>query len=242
MRNSKNFIKARFQRTLNLQSQTFKKIVLKFLSTIDTSKATGTDNIGPRLLKLAAPYIADEITYICNNSFNNSHFPNNWKEAKVSPLYKNGPHDDVNNYRPISILPVMSKILEKHIHDCLSDYLNEHNLLHKTQSGFRPRHSCETALTFMTDAWLNAIDNSKMVGVVLVDFKKAFDLVDHQILPSKLEFYGIKQETLMWFNTYLSQRQQQVSVKNSRLSFKPVTCGVPQGSILGPLLFFTFYK
>ena len=106
----------------------------------------------------------------------------------------------------------MSKILEKHVHDCLSDYLNEHNLLHKTQSGFRPSHSCEIALTFMTYASLNAIDNNKFVGVILFYFKKAFDLVDHQILLSKLEFYGIKHETLLWFDTYLSQRQQQVSI------------------------------
>ena len=90
----------------------------------------------------------------------------------------------MNNYRPISILPVLSKVLEKHVHDCLSAFLKEYNLLHKTQSGFRSQHSCETALVQMIDTWLNAMDNGKMIGVVLVDFKKAFDLVDHQILLS----------------------------------------------------------
>ena len=92
----------------------------------------------------------------------------------------------------------------------------------------------------MLDSWLNAIDDGKMVGVVLVDFKKAFDLVDHQILLSKLKLYGIQNETLLWFNSYLSQRRQQVVINNSKSDFKPVSCGVPQGSILGPLLFLLF--
>ena len=214
--------------------------VLKYLSSMDSCKATGTDNIGPRLLKFAAPYIADDISYICNHSINSATFPRKWKEAKVSPLHKNGPHDDVNNYRPISILPVLSKVLEKHVHDCLSAYLKEYNLLHKTQSGFRSQHSCETALVQMIDTWLNAMDNGKMIGVVLVDFEKAFDLVDHQILLSKLKLYGIDREALNWFSTYLAHRRQQVSINDNKSDFETVTFGVPQGSILGPLLFLLF--
>ena len=214
--------------------------VLKFLSTIDINKATGTDMIGPRLLKFAAPFIADEVTYICNHSISNSIFPSKWKEAKVAPLHKNGPREEVNNYRPISILPVLSKVLEKHVHESLSDYLHQHKLLHKTQSGFRAQHSCETALVNMIDLWLNAIDNGQMIGVVLVDFKKAFDLVDHQILINKLEMYGIKDQALGWFKTYLTNRKQQVTINNSKSDFKHISCGVPQGSILGPLLFLLF--
>ena len=126
------------------------------------------------------------------------------------------------------------------MHDCLSAYLNENNLLHKTQSGFRSQHSCETALVHMIDSWLNAMDNGQMVGVVLVDFKKAFDLVDHQILLSKLELYGINNEALMWFDTYLAHRRQQVSINDNKSDFETVTCGIPQGSILGPLLFLLF--
>ena len=217
-----------------------KEKVLKFLSTIDINKATGSDMIGPRLLKVAAPYIADEVTFICNHSIINSVFPSKWKEAKVTPLFKNGPHEEVNNYRPISILPVLSKVLEKHVHESLSEFLHTYNLLHKTQSGFRTQHSCETALVNMIDLWMNAIDSGKMVGVVLVDFKKAFDLVDHQILIDKLKIYGIKGEALSWFNTYLTNRKQQVAINNCKSDFKQISYGVPQGSILGPLLFLLF--
>ena len=136
------------------------------------------------------------------------------------------------------------------MHDCLSAYLNEHNLLHKTPSGFRSQDSCETAMVYMTDSWLNAMDNGKLVGIVLVDFKKDFDLVDHQIRLSKfvdhqirlskLELYGISNEALMWFDTYLTHRQHMVSLNNCKCDIEKVTFGVPKGSILGPLLFLLF--
>ena len=209
----KEFCQSKISEDTNFEIPNIEKgKVLKYLSNIDISKAKGTDNIGPRILKLAAPYIAGDISFICNHSINTSSFPNKWKEAKVSPLHKSGPHDEINNYRPISILPVLSKVLEKHVSDSLTSYLNENNLLHQTQSGFRSQHSCETALTHMVDSWLNAIDNGLLIGVVLADFKKAFDLVDHEILLDKLKLYGIRNETLSWFNSYLMQRQQQVSI------------------------------
>ena len=185
--------------------------------------------IGPRLLKVSAPYIADEVTFICNHSITNSVFPSKWKEAKVTPLHKNGPHEEVNNYRPVSILPVLSKVLEKHVHESLSDFLHEYNLLHKTQSGFRTQHSCETAFVNMIDSWLNALDNGKMVGVMLVDFKKAFNFVDHQILINKLKVYGIKDDALSRFDTYLVNRKQQVAINDCKSDFKKITYGSPKG-------------
>ena len=147
--------------------------VEKYLKNIDITKATGSDNIGARLLKLAAPFISDSLMYICNQSILNSTFPDKWKEGKVRPLYKNGPKDDTNNYRPISILPVISKMLAKHVHDSLMTYLTSHKLLHSTQSGFRPNHSCETALLQMINKFLEAINNSQIIGMVMVDFRKA---------------------------------------------------------------------
>lgn len=214
--------------------------VVDFLKSIDTTKATGTDNIGPRLLKIAAAEIADSVTFICNCSIQQSLFPENWKDAKVTPLHKNGPCNDMNNYRPISVLPVLSKILEKHVHCSLMTYLSEYALLHSTQSGFRSAHSCETALVSMIDNWLHSLDNGQLVGAVLVDFRKAFDLVDHKILLQKLKIYNLSEDALAWFSSYLLDRTQRVSVNNNLSEHRSVLYGVPQGSILGPLLFLMF--
>lgn len=214
--------------------------VLKFLKGLDVSKSTGTDNIGPRLLKIAAPCIADSLTYLCNLSIISSTFPEKWKEAKVKPLHKSGPSNDLNNFRPISILPVLSKLIEKHAHDSLLSYTEANNLLHGTQSGFRPNHSCETALVHMLDKWLTAIDRGDLVGVIFVDFRKAFDLVDHDILLKKLEVYRISKTSLSWFDSYLKSRKQKVSFNNTVSSQINIKYGVPQGSILGPLLFLLF--
>ena len=214
--------------------------VMKYLNNLDIKKSTGTDDIGPRLLKMSSPIIAESLTYICNLSIKTGSFPTKWKEAKIKPLHKGGSSSDPNNFRPISILPVLSKLFEKHVHEALMNFLEEYKLLYDTQSGFRPNHSCETALIHMVEQWLKALDNGELVGVLLVDFRKAFDLVDHNILLKKLELYKLNQVTLNWFRLYLSDRKQVVSFKNNTSEQKTVKCGVPQGSILGPLLFLMF--
>lgn len=175
--------------------------VLKYLQNLDITKATGTDDIGPRLLRISAPFISDSITYVCNLSIKSSVFHAKWKEAKVKPLHTTGATDDVNNYRPISILPVLSKLFEKHAHDSLMNYVESYKLLYSTQSGFRPNHSCESALVNMNEKWLQALDKGDLISVVLVDFRKAFDLVDHEILLKKLEIYKLGKSTLDWFKT-----------------------------------------
>ena len=128
--------------------------VLKYLCKIKTSKATGFEDISARYLKLFAPYIIDSIVSIvklCNLSIRAHRFPNTWKTARVIPLHKKGSTDDINNYRPISILPAVSKILEKHVSSTFYKFLNEHSFLNPKQSGFRTQHSCQTALTRMTE-------------------------------------------------------------------------------------------
>ena len=214
--------------------------VKKFLSSLNVNKSTGLDKIGPKNLKLSADVIPPSILYIVNKSISISQFPDLWKEAKVKPLFKSGSKDDINNYRPISILPTVSKLIEKWVEMQFSQYLNEFNLLHKSQSGLRPRHSTESALILMVDSWLKAINEGKIVGCVLVDFRKAFDLVGHDILLRKLKCYKCNDSCLSWFESYLCHRKQRVPLNNNLSSTSEVIHGVPQGSILGPLLFLIF--
>jgi len=214
--------------------------VRTMLSNLDASKSTGLDDLGPRFLKLSANIIYPVVHHIINLSISLSIFPDLWKSAKVSPLFKAGSKCDVNNYRPISILPTLSKLVEKHVHDSVMQYLNHYCLLMQTQSGFRKNHSCETALVHLIDKWLKAINDGYIIGVVMIDFKKAFDLVDHSVLLNKLVLYKCSQTTVNWFKSYLSDRKQRVNINGTMSAEKSITCGVPQGSILGPLLFLIF--
>ena len=145
----------------------------------------GPDNINSMMLKLALPYAVESLTYIYNLCIQQNIFPSALKAAKVIPLPKTKDLTDPNTFRPISLLSIESKPLEKHIHKYLILFIEDHNLLHPFQSGFRCHHSCHTALIRLCDTWLSAINKTQVAGAVFLDLKKAFDLVDHSILLKK---------------------------------------------------------
>ena len=200
----------------------------------------GPDNIPTYLLKLAFPYVVESLTYcIYNLCIKKNGFAKIFKTGKVIPLPKNTDRTDPNNFRPISLLSVLSKPLERHVRHHLSTFMEKHNLFHILQSGFRSKHSCHTALSAMCDMWLSAVDHSEIVGAVFLDFRKAFDLVDHTILQQKLRVYLNKSSVVPFFQSYLSDRSQYVSVNDKLSAMGTIQSGVPQGS-LGPLLFCIF--
>ena len=214
--------------------------VFKLLSNMSEKKATGIDQIPCKLLKIAAPVISESLTIVFNKSIMTSIFPDDWKVARVRPIHKGEAKDDANNYRPISVLSAIFKIFERIIHDQLYYYLNENNLLSENQSGFRPYHSTTTALLDATINWLNSMDQGKLNVVVFLDLAKAFDTVNHNILINKLNAYGIKSTSLTWFQSYLCKRMQKCCVNGFLSNECTLSCGVPQGSILGPLLFLIY--
>lgn len=214
--------------------------VFSLLSKLCKSKATGLDMISARLLRECADLIADPMCSIFNQSIRSGIFPQEWKCAKVIPLFKEGNHSDLNNYRPISIVPIVAKVFERIIYDQVYGYLTENNLISSQQSGFRSLHSTVTALLEATNDWAFNIDKGSVNAVVFLDLKKAFDTVDHTILLSKLFEYGIRGNAYEWFRSYLDNRNQQCFVNGSLSNSQILTCGIPQGTILGPLLFILY--
>ena len=214
--------------------------VLSILRKLNVHKSAGIDSLGPRILKLAAPVIAKPIAHLINMSIKEGIFPDDLKMAKVTPIYKKGERSDPGNYRPISILPTLSKIIEKHVASQLRDFLQTFDLLQKEQSGFRQHHSCQTALTKLTDMWLKDIDDGNLTGSTFLDFTKAFDLVDHNLLIQKLGLYHFDNCSLKWFTSYLTNRLQSVQIGDTKSENLNVISGVPQGSVLGPLLFLLY--
>lgn len=210
------------------------------LKNIKTDKATGLDKIPCRLVKEATQVIAVSLCYIFNKSISSGVFPVDFKMAKVTPIYKSELKDNMNNYRPISVISPIAKVFERIIYNQLYSYLQTNNLLSKHQSGFRSSHSTATSLIDATMEWLSNMDNGKFNSVVFLDLSKAFDTVDHSILIQKLRLYGLSVQTLKWFESYLTDRTQCCSINGHFSSFKKIKCGVPQGSILGPLLFLIY--
>ena len=213
--------------------------VIKILKNIKSS-SPGWDDICPRVVKLTYTHFLAPLVHICNMSILHGVFPNDLKVAKVIPLYKGGDCTLLINYRPVSILPVFSKLLEKIMYDRILDFINENNILHKLQFGFRKDHSTSIALMILADKISKALHEGDYVLGVFIDFSKAFDTVNHSILLRKLYVYGIRGIAYNWLASYLCNRQQYVSYNNTMSSKKQITCGVPQGSILGPLLFLLY--
>ena len=210
--------------------------VTSFINKLDPSKAIGIDGFGPRILKMACHILSPTVTMLINKSLKLGIFPDQLKNAKVFPILKGAA-----NYRPVSILLTVSKFFEKHINLHLMGYLNKYRLLHEGQSGIRQKHSCQTALIKLIDHWMECIDKGDLVGTLLVDFRKAFDLVNHSILlEKKLKLYKFSHSVTRWFESYLYSRQQTIACNNSLSNFAQVRTSVPQGSILGPILFLIF--
>lgn len=214
--------------------------VCRLLGELNERKATGLDKIPCKLLKMANSIVGPSLTGIFERSITTGLYPNEWKLARVTPVFKKGIKSDVNNYRPISILPIVSKVFEKIIHDQFYNYLNENKLLTNCQSGFRSLHSTLTALLEATNNWSVNIDKGLLNGVIFIDLRKAFDTIDHEILIRKLRSYGVDGDALRWFNSYLSNRSQKCSVNGRLSNASKISCGVPQGSIIGPLLFLVY--
>ena len=211
----------------------------KIIKELKNSKSSGLDNIDTYIIKLIKPHIVPAITHIVNTSIRAEQFPTKYKVAKVVPLHKgkNAPLSQPKSYRPISILPVISKIIERVIQTQITDYMNKSTLFHPNHHAYRSFHSTTTAILSIHDAWVEAAERGLHTGVVLIDMSAAFDVVDIPILLKKCEILNFNTESISWLKSYLIQRQQKVYIGGHFSSTVTLEAGVPQRSILGPLLY-----
>ena len=214
--------------------------VLKLLQEINPAKSAGIDNMAGKFLKEGASVLASPITDLCNLSILLSSFPDDCKIAKLKPLDKKEAKTKPKNYRPISLLPLISKVIEKVILNQTQNFLDTNTILYSYQSGFRKHYSTDNCLSYLTDKVRTGFEKGLLTGMVLIDLQKAFDTIDHGILLDKMNCLGFSNSTVEWFNSYLTNRSFIVNVGKEYSSPGRLSCGVPQGSILGPLLFLLY--
>jgi len=215
--------------------------VFKLINEIDVNKSVGVDEIPPKVLKWGIASYTPLLTKLFNDCFQEGVYPDNLKIAKVVPIFKGGDKNDVNSYRPISVLSQINRIFEKIIYDRLYSFLVEkNNILHKKQFGFQPGHSTEHAMLDMKEHILRNMDKKLVSCLLFLDLKKAFDSVSHSILLKQLNYYGIRGTALDLLTSYLSNRYQTTCIDGFSSILTLITWGVPQGSVLGPLLFLVF--
>jgi hypothetical protein len=212
----------------------------KIITALKSKKSCGHDNISTILIKKAKIELKLPISILINKSITTGTVPTMLKTAKVVPIYKNKSHELYSNYRPISLLPSLSKITEKVVHKRLYTFLNFQNLLYNSQYGFRPKYSTINAISEFTAHILGSLDDKNHTVGVFLDLSKAFDTINHKTLLKKLQYFGVRGLALEWFRSYLSNRKQYVSYKGVDSKLMDITCGVPQGSVLGPLLFIIY--
>ncbi|MEE8341005.1 MAG: reverse transcriptase family protein, partial [Candidatus Neomarinimicrobiota bacterium] len=212
----------------------------KAIDSIAGKPSCGYDCISTNFMKNNKEVLVPPLTFLINQSLSTGQFPDKLKIAKVTPVYKKDSPNQIDNYRPISLLPAFSKVFERIMHNQLNEYFSSNHLLYDSQYGFRPAHSTELASSELVDRILSIMNSNDIPFSVFMDLSKAFDTLDHHILLEKLRYYGLSDLAMSLLSSYLSDRKQYVVVNDSSSDYSTIVTGVPQGSILGPLLFLIY--